>query len=529
MFTNKTTLKTSAMKTAKTLLSAVLFSLTGAFIGFAQENNTITLQTDKAQTTISKDIYGQFAEHLGRCIYEGIWVGENSVIPNTRGIRNDVVAALKDLSIPVLRWPGGCFADTYHWKDGIGPKEKRASIVNVNWGGVTEDNSFGTHEFLDLCEMVGCDAYISGNVGSGSVQEMAEWAEYMTSDAISPMTNLRKQNGREKPWKVKYFGIGNEAWGCGGNMTPEHYSDLCRQYGTYLSYAGRGVQKVASGASDFNLNWTDVVMKNAGWSVQGIGVHYYTLPKDWSLKGSATNFKQDEWFTVLRKTLMMDTIIKLQTGVMNKYDKDKKVGLMIDEWGTWYDVEPGTNPGFLYQQNSMRDAMVAAVNLNIFNKHADRVRMANIAQMINVLQSMILTKKEQMVLTPTYHVFRMYKVHQNATLIPLTINCANYTYGNESIPAISASASKDANGKIHISLANLDPNKENPVTIDLGAVQKATITGEVLTSKEINDYNDFGSANKVAPARFDKFKLNNGKLAVNMPSKSVVVLEIASK
>ena len=283
------------MKKARTSFLAVLCVSIWTYIGNAQEVNTITLQGDKAQTVISKDIYGHFAEHLGRCIYEGIWVGENSTIPNTRGIRNDVVAALKDMNIPVLRWPGGCFADTYHWKDGIGNKDQRASIVNVNWGGVTEDNSFGTHEFLDLCEMLGCDAYISGNVGSGTVQEMAEWAEYMTSDAISPMTNLRKQNGREKPWKVKYFGIGNEAWGCGGNMTPEHYSDLCRQYGTYLSYAGRGVQKVASGASDFNLNWTDVVMKNAGWSVQGIGVHYYTLPKDWSQKGSATNFKQDEY------------------------------------------------------------------------------------------------------------------------------------------------------------------------------------------------------------------------------------------
>lgn len=500
----------------------------GSFSISAQEN-TITLQVDKAKDVISKDIYGHFAEHLGRCIYEGIWVGENSSIPNTRGIRNDVVAALKDMNIPVLRWPGGCFADTYHWKDGIGPKDKRASIVNVNWGGVTEDNSFGTHEFLDLCEMLGCDAYISGNVGSGTVQEMAEWAEYMTSDAISPMTNLRKQNGREKPWKVKYFGIGNEAWGCGGNMTPEHYSDLCKQYGTYLRYAGHGVQQVASGASDFNLNWTDVVMKNAGSGINGIGVHYYTLPGDWTVKGSATKFGQKEWFTVLKKTLLMDTIIRIQTAVMDKYDSNQKVGMMVDEWGTWYDVEPGTNPGFLYQQSTMRDALVAAINLNIFNKHANRVKMANIAQMINVLQSMILTKKEQIVLTPTYYVFRMYKVHQNATLIPITLNCKNYTLGNESIPAISASASKDASGKIHITLANLDPNTENPVTIDLGALKAGTISGEVITSKEMNDYNDFGKANVVVPVKFDKFKTNGSKLTVTMPSKSVVALELIVK
>lgn len=519
------------MKNQKSVLLILVFVFLGFQLSVAQakKDNTIVLNVDKATVPISKDIYGQFAEHLGRCIYEGIWVGENSTIPNTRGIRNDVVAALKEMNIPVLRWPGGCFADTYHWKDGIGPKDKRSSIVNVNWGGVTEDNSFGTHEFLDLCEMLGCDAYISGNVGSGTVQEMAEWAEYMTSDAESPMTKLRKQNGREKPWKVKYFGIGNEAWGCGGNMTPEHYSDLCKQYGTYLSYAGRGTQRVASGASDFNLNWTDVVMKNVGTNVQGIGVHYYTLPGDWNKKGSATDFNLNAWFTVLKKTLLMDSIIAKQQAVMDKYDKNKKVGLMVDEWGTWYDVEPGTNPGFLYQQNTLRDALVAGINLNIFNNHADRVKMTNIAQMINVLQAMILTKKEQMVLTPTYYVFRMYKVHQNATLIPIKLTCRDFKNGDEAIPSINASASKDSNGKIHITITNLDPNAENPVTIDLGTIKSAAITGEVLTALEMNSFNDFGVPEKVKTQKFTQFKLNGNQLQVVMPSKSVVSIEISGK
>jgi len=519
------------MKNQKSVLLILVFVFLGFQLSVAQakKDNTIVLNVDKATVPISKDIYGQFAEHLGRCIYEGIWVGENSTIPNTRGIRNDVVAALKEMNIPVLRWPGGCFADTYHWKDGIGPKDKRSSIVNVNWGGVTEDNSFGTHEFLYLCEMLGCDAYISGNVGSGTVQEMAEWAEYMTSDAESPMTKLRKQNGREKPWKVKYFGIGNEAWGCGGNMTPEHYSDLCKQYGTYLSYAGRGTQRVASGASDFNLNWTDVVMKNVGTNVQGIGVHYYTLPGDWNKKGSATDFNLNAWFTVLKKTLLMDSIIAKQQAVMDKYDKNKKVGLMVDEWGTWYDVEPGTNPGFLYQQNTLRDALVAGINLNIFNNHADRVKMTNIAQMINVLQAMILTKKEQMVLTPTYYVFRMYKVHQNATLIPIKLTCRDFKNGDEAIPSINASASKDSNGKIHITITNLDPNAENPVTIDLGTIKSAAITGEVLTALEMNSFNDFGVPEKVKTQKFTQFKLNGNQLQVVMPSKSVVSIEISGK
>jgi len=505
-------------------------SLLALFSVKAQDKeNIIKLQTDKIQTTISKDIYGQFSEHLGHCIYGGIYVGENSPIPNTKGIRNDVLKALKDMHIPVLRWPGGCFADTYHWRDGIGPKEKRASIVNVNWGGVTEDNSFGTHEFLDLCEMLGCDAYVSGNVGSGTVQELSEWAEYMTSDIESPMTKLRKQNGREKPWKVKYFGIGNEAWGCGGQMTAEHYSDVCRQYATYLNYAGHGVNKVASGASDFQGNWTEVLMKNVGARVEGVGVHYYTLPGDWTVKGSATNFDKNVWFSVLKKTLAMDSIVKLHSKIMDNYDKDKKVALMVDEWGNWYDVEPGTNPGFLFQQNTLRDAMTAAINLNIFNNHADRIKMANIAQMVNVLQAMILTKDAQMVLTPTYYVFKMYSVHQNAKLIPVELKCNNYTNGTESIPAISVSASKDASGKIHITLANLDPDKENPVSIDLGQIKNAVATADILTSTEVNAYNDFGIAEKVLPAKFSKFSIKDNTLKVQMPSKSIVAIEIAGK
>jgi alpha-L-arabinofuranosidase len=517
------------LRMKKTVCSMLtLFCLLVGYGTSIAQDNTVTLQTNKSETVISKDIYGQFAEHLGRCVYEGIWVGENSTIPNTKGYRNDVLAALKEMNIPVLRWPGGCFADTYHWKDGIGPREKRASIVNVNWGGVSEDNSFGTNEFLDLCEILGCDAYVSGNVGSGSVQEMAEWVEYMTSEVESPMTKLRKQNGREKPWKVKYFGIGNEAWGCGGNMTPEHYSDVCRQYGTYVSYAGK-VQKVASGASELNLNWTDVVMKNVGTRVQGIGVHYYTLPGNWQTKGSSTVFTQNDWFTVLKKTLVMDSLISKHLAVMDKYDKNKKVSLMVDEWGTWYDVEPGTNPGFLYQQNTMRDALVAAINLNIFNNHADRIKMTNIAQMVNVLQAMILTRKEQMVLTPTYYVFKMYKVHQNAKLIPVTVKCRDYTNGDKAIPSVSASASKDSNGKIHVTLANLDPLADNTITVDLGDIKNADIAGDVLTSKEMNDVNDFGATAKVVTAKFTKFSLNAGKLQVVMPSKSVVALEITSK
>ncbi len=495
--------------------------------GQTSNTNHLILRMDKATYTISKDIYGNFAEHLGHCIYGGLWVGEKSDIPNIRGIRSDVVAALKDLSIPVLRWPGGCFADTYHWKDGVGPRESRPSIINVTWGGVSEDNSFGTHEFLDLCEQLGCDAYITGNVGSGSVREMTEWVEYLTSDTESPMTKLRKQNGRAKPWNVKYIGIGNEAWGCGGNMTPDFYSDLFRQYGTYVTSACPGLIKVASGASADDFNWTDVVMKNVDNRVQDMSLHYYTLPGDWTVKGSATNFTQNDWFTVLKKTLMMDSLIKKHISIMDKYNNN--TGLVIDEWGTWYDVEPGTNPGFLFQQNTLRDALVAGINLNIFNNHADRVKMANIAQLINVLQSVILTKGSEMVLTPTYYVFKMFKVHQNATLIPIDIQCTPYNNGNESIPSINASASKDHNGLIHISLVNLDPNKDKLVTIELNKGNYKYMKGEKIRADRINAFNDFGKSPEVIISNFSSAKLKNNILEITLPSKSVVMIELSDR
>lgn len=502
----------------------------------AQESK-IELQTSKAQITISKHLYGHFAEHLGHCIYEGIWVGENSAIPNVRGIRTDVVKALRDMGIPNLRWPGGCFADEYHWKNGIGPKDKRPTMINTNWGGVTEDNSFGTNEFLDLCEQLGCEPVITGNVGSGSVEEMSQWVEYVNSDNISPMTDLRKANGRDKAWKVKFWGIGNESWGCGGAMSPEFYFDQLMRYSNFArDYGDNKLFRVAVGANVDDYNWTETMMrlwsKKSWWEqrlMNGLSLHYYTLCNGWGDKGSATVFTEKEWFSTLKNTCRIDELINKHLAIMDKYDPEHRVGLVVDEWGNWFDVEPGTNPGFLFQQNTLRDAIVAGINLNTFNNHADRIAMANIAQMVNVLQSMILTKKEQMVLTPTYYVFRMFKIHQGATLVPLTVSCRDYSVGNESIPSINVSASKDASGKIHVTLVNLDPNADNPVTINLGLNQNVSVTGEVITAENMNDYNDFGQEPRVAAAKFDKFKVGNGQLNVTMPSKSVVCLEITSK
>lgn len=488
----------------------------------------MVLNADLKKGKISRNIYGHFAEHLGRCIYEGVWVGKDSPIPNTDGIRNDVIEALREMKIPVLRWPGGCFADEYHWKDGIGPREQRPKMINTHWGGVVEDNSFGTHEFFRLCELTGAEPYICGNVGSGAVQEMQQWIEYMTFDGVSPMSSLRKENGRAEPWKLTYFGVGNENWGCGGNMRPEYYADEYRRYSTYVrNFGGNRVCKIACGANSDDYKWTEVLMREAGNKMQGLSLHYYTLPTgNWENKGSSTEFDEAEWFSTLRKTLYMEELISKHGTIMDYYDPDKKVGLIVDEWGTWYDVEPGTNPGFLYQQNTIRDALAAGINLNIFNNHSDRVRMANIAQMVNVLQAVILTEGEKMVLTPTYHVFNMFKVHQDAELLAVSLDSGEYRREGAAIPQVSASASLDDANKIHISLCNLNPAEAAVIDCDIRGRKCSAVSGTVLTASALNAHNTFEQPEAVKPGAFNGATLKDGVLQVSLPPKSVVVLEV---
>ncbi len=491
---------------------------------FAQ--NTIVFRPESSDITISKEIYGHFSEHLGTCIYGGIYVGEDSNIPNINGYRKDVVEAFKELKVPVLRWPGGCFADTYHWKDGIGPKEDRPSIVNVFWGSVTEDNSFGTHEFLDFCELVGSEPYLSINVGTGTVQEAVEWVEYVTSGNKSPMTELRKKNGREEPWDVKYWVIGNENWGCGGDMTPGYYADIFRNYSSYIR--GKGFQKIICGPSGGDTDWTMKIMEGLEGKkhlAQGLSLHYYTLPTgNWDKKGSSIDFGEDMWFTTLRNTMYVEDYIKEHLAIMDKYDPEGKIKLIVDEWGTWYDKLPGTKDGFLQQQNTVRDAVAAGINLNIFNNHADRISMANIAQIVNVLQAVILTNGKEMVRTPTYHVFRMYNVHQGARLIPLDIETEDYSFNGESIPALTASAS-ERDGTTNITITNADPNKEIEVVCVLGS-DFTSAEGKIVTGEKMTDHNDYGKDEKVSLSDFKVGKVANGKLKIQLPPYSVVLLQL---
>lgn len=509
----------------------LLFLLTIIFCSqtsFAQKETTIvTIKKTANAPTINKNIYGHFAEHLGRCIYGGFFVGDTSKIPNTAGVRNDIIDALKKLNIPNLRWPGGCFADTYHWKDGIGPKENRPTIVNQWWGGTTEDNSFGTHDFLNLCETLGADPYLSGNVGSGTVQELSDWVQYTNFGGKSPMSDLRKKNGRTEPWKVKFWGIGNEAWGCGGNMTADYYVNEYRKYATFMSDWGNtgGITRIASGSNSSDYNWTETLMKDIPLNMLGgVGVHHYAVI-DWAKKGDGVDYTEFEYFQTMKSALKMEELVTKHSAIMDKYDPEKKVAMIVDEWGAWYEVEKGTNPGFLYQQNTMRDAVLAGSTLNIFNNHADRVRMANLAQCVNVLQAVILTDKAKMILTPTYYVMQLYSVHQDAQQLPITIKSPLYTFSGETLPALSASASKDKKGLVHISLVNIDSKKENAVEIDLTEIGIKSVSGLIIGSSKLQDFNSFDNPTKIQPVAFKGFEIKKGKLTVNVPPFSVIMLE----
>ena len=499
----------------------------------------IIVNKQDKKSTINKNIYGNFSEHLGRCIYEGLYVGEDSAIPNVNGMRTDVVEALRNIQLPVLRWPGGCFADEYHWMDGIGPKEKRKKMINTHWGGVVEDNSFGTHEFFELCRQLGCKTYVNGNLGSGTVREMSEWVEYITFNGVSPMADLRKENGHEDPWTIDYFGVGNENWGCGGNMRPEHYANEYRRYQTYVrNYAGnQPINKICCGPNVDDYEWTNKVMATCfdhceprlHGQMDGLSLHYYTLPEtedDWNIKGSATDFTEDIFYQTLKRGYFMEELINRHGAIMDEYDPDKNIGLIVDEWGIWSDVEPGTNPGFLYQQNTMRDALVAGINLNIFNKHCDRVKMANIAQMVNVLQSMILTEGEKLVKTPTYHVFDLYQVHQENDLLASSLETEQVGLEDEyMVPNLTESVSIDANGVLHITMTNVDLEKAYPVEAVILGKKADEIKAEIVTG-HMQDKNTFEAPETVGVQTFDGVQATKEGISFTIPACSVLHIAV---
>ena len=517
-------------------LVAIHFALIVTAPVVAQEKIELRIDVSRTGAKIDRNIFGQFAEHLGHGVYQGIWVGPNSKIPNTRGIRNDVVAALKAIKVPNVRWPGGCFADEYHWRKGIGPQ--RVETLNPNWGGVIEPNSFGTHEFMDFLEQIGAEAFISVNVGSGTPQEAAEWLEYLTTAQPTTLSKERAANGHAAPYKIAYLGIGNESWDCGGNMTPEYYLSQLKIYSRFVRNFNPAQQnkdqmlKIAVGPGGGEARWTEwteSIMKawqnrQWSWDMNGLSLHNYTVVR-WPPAFKSVGFGETEYSQILKSTLEMDNLISKHSAIMDKYDPEKKIALAVDEWGAWYAPLPGSNPGFLVQQNSLRDAILAALNLNIFARHADRVRMANIAQMINVLQAMIMTDKGQMVLTPTYHVFKMYVPFQDSSFVPVTFNAGAYTHGDITLPRLDAIAGKDSAGKLWLGITNVDPNQPVEVEISLTGINAKSATGETLTAPKVDSVNTFDSPNTVNTKSVSA-KIQGGKLALRLEPKSVTVISV---
>jgi alpha-N-arabinofuranosidase len=523
------------LRKAFTLASAFCF-FTLPSLAHGQQVTEGHIRADAPGPVISRHIYGQFAEHLGRSVYEGIWVGPDSPIPNVRGIRSDVVGALKAIKVPVVRWPGGCFADEYHWRDGIGPAAKRPVRKN-NWWDSVESNAFGTHEFFDFAQQIGADAYLSVNVASSNPTEMREWIEYLTSKGQDTLANERRANGRDAPFALPFIGIGNESWGCGGNMTPEYYANELRRFGTFAHTKGfafhnnqdNNAKRIGSGANNFDTNWTDVVTKNAGHHIDAISLHYYTLTTgQWPNRNQAqaTGFSKNEWLEILFQASRMDDVLKAHEAVLDKNDPAKRIGLFVDEWGSWYGPTPGTNIAHLEQQNTLRDALLAAATLNIFHAHAERVRMANIAQAVNVLQAMLLTDGAKMAKTPSYHVFAMYLPFQDATFLPVDVKAPMLTSGKDSFPAFNLTAARAKDGKIYVAVANMDPDNSHTIRLALDGIKASSVRGDVLTHARMDAHNVPGEKEVVSPRPYSGGSIGKGTLRLEVPAKSVIVVRL---
>jgi alpha-N-arabinofuranosidase len=501
--------------------------IAGLAIGFSAQAAEVTIRIDAAAPgpQISRYIYGHFLEHLGRAVYDGVWVGTDSPIPNRNGLRSDVLEALKALEIPVIRWPGGCYADEYHWETGIGPHDERPVTINMSWGGVEESNEFGTHEFFELAEAIGADAYIAGNLGTGSAREMVDWLEYMTSPTRSSLAEQRRANGREAPFKVPFFGVGNESWGCGGQMRPEFYADLYRQYAEFLEASGQQLRRIASGGQGDWTDWTETLSRIDG-NIDGISHHYYTTPSGvWARKGNATGFGEDQWISTLWRALRVEDHIAAQEAILERNDPRGRIGIYFDEWGTWYDPTPGASA--LYQQNTLRDALVAALHFHVFHRHAERVHMANIAQTVNVLQAMILTEGNTMVLTPTYHVFKMYIPFQDAAYLPVSYDEEpTYEFADYSVPAVSATAARGTDGRLYASVANLDPRETAEVSLAIDGGGASNPSMQILTAGQIDSHNTFAAPDSVAPRAFEDFSLADGRLTFELPAKAIVMIAL---
>ena len=497
----------------------------------------LSVAADQPGPKISRHIFGQFAEHLGSCVYDSIWVGPESPIPHVRGIRTDVVDAFREIKMPNIRWPGGCFADAYHWRDGVGPRELRPRMRNDTWGQI-ETNAFGTHEFLDFCEQTGAEPVICGNLGSGTVREMRDWVEYLNAPTGTILANERAANGHATPYGVRYWGVGNESWGCGGLMRAEYYADEFRRYATFLgSYEKSRLFRIATGPGVDDFHWTEVMMRECAAPrfnpgvMDGLSLHYYMNggipPAKTQQRLLATEFSAHEWRTVMAHGWYIDHLIAKHSEIMDRYDPAKRIKLIVDEWGAWYETHNETAPSPYFQQQTVRDALLSALTFDAFIRHAERVHMANAAQVCNVLHSVLLTFGARTIRTPTWHAFHLYVPHHDATRLAVSGEIPMEIHDDLPCPRVSITASKADDGSVTVTFAHTNP--ADPIEIELaltGLVTGAQATGRMLAADVLTDHNTPDAPDRVASRSWNNFRFSHGKFSAKLPPASLAAVTI---
>jgi alpha-L-arabinofuranosidase len=512
----------------------------------------LTLVVNEPMGKLNRNLLGHFTEHLGACIYDGMWVGTDSSIPNVNGVRKDTAEALKRIQAPVIRWPGGCFADTYHWRDGIGPRDKRPTTWNIFWGR-EESNAFGTDEFMEFCRLAGASPYLCFNVGSGTVKEDIEWFQYCNGKDPITVVNERATNGHSDPYNVKYWSVGNETWGCGGNFLPEDYANRYAEITTYISRLAQGQNvefvAVGLGTGDWNRKFFETLAARARpfsprriSNVHQLSIHHYFRD------GAAVDFSDKDYYDLLGSVGVLEGILRRTIGVIDEFTQPEgqTIGIALDEWGVWHPI-PSTGDRALFQPNTLRDALLAAVTLNSLNGFGTRISMANIAQTFNVLQSLAFTRGAQMVLTPTFYVFDLFQPHMDATGLKTVLDSPTYEIesnqpaaigfgGQQNRPKIardyvSVSASLDISRK-KLCLTLVNQHLIDSMDVEIELVAGAAASGgklRELTSANVRDQNTFEQPDVVKSPSEKSVSLRGRTFTQTVPAHSLqsLVLDLS--
>ncbi len=553
------------LKSSTLAAAAVALRGSSSLAQSAQVDAHIELLPSEPIATISPELYSHFIEHLGGVIYDGVWVGPNSKIPNQAGIRTAFIEAMRAIQAPLLRWPGGCFADSYDWRDGLGPAAKRPARTAF-WG-QQDSNQYGLHEFIHTCRAIGCKPYLAANLRTLPARDFYQEIEYcnapagpVPSNSAAPaMPNAfaaqRAANGDPAPFNVDLWGVGNESWGCGGNLTPEEYAAEFRRYTAWTPTYGTPLRFVAVGPNGDDVDWTTRLFQALRANPEqrhlwGLSVHYYTSGSPTKFAaGDALKFNGDDHYDLLTRASIMEKVVTDHWKAIGNQPGRPQVKLVVDEWGAWYGKGTELAPEYhLSQQSTMRDALLTGITLDIFQRHADKVAIANVAQSINCIHSLMLAQGDKFTLTPTFHVFQMYLPHRGAQAIranftaptianPLA-NAPTPAGGNSYIGSLeavktlaglsgSASIATTGNGKL-LTLTVVNPHLDRPITteITLGGASIAFATGTVLAEPDVHAHNDFANPNAVQPRTARVAAPAAGRLTHTFPPASVTTLQL---